>query len=348
MEQYPDIPVVDTRAGLTRGGVLMNHVDWSAARHAAVRRCRFAGASVEDAEDCAQEALVALHAKLREPGDEIGDATSWLIAVAHRRYLDLCRRRTKERSLEPRHGEPAAPGPDVRVVAQSEAVRLLTSLSELPATTQQVCHSVAGGHSVTETANTLALSRRSVEAHLFRARLWLKRVAALAAAALCFPSRNLDSASLGSAKAMTTITALAASAATVIAVLSPGLETPSAATPPVAAAPSVDPSGTAPEQPTPRSDSATTRETSSPEPAARPPAITKAPKDPQAHEATQDAPPESPPPTHLPIDPPDYKRYGSDLIWPRTLKREVVDDVAAEVSSAAEEATGEVLPEALS
>lgn len=206
-------------------------VDWGAARAAAVRRCRQAGADQEDAEDCAQEALTALFTAVRGRHGDLADPAAWAATVAYRRFVDVTRRRKRARDVIALVGEErVAEAAEHRVVAAAEARRVLGSIAKLPPVTRQVCAAIAQGDQVAEVATTLTISKRSAEGHLNRARTWLRRVAALAAAALCLPVRWPGKTVAGSIS-------MAAVAATVVGVLV--LPEPAAPSPPTADSPHV-------------------------------------------------------------------------------------------------------------
>lgn len=153
-----------------------------------VRQCQRAGFSRADAEDCVQDALLAL---LRRQADEpdaepIVLVQRWPAVTAHRRLIDQARRTGRERQalarLQARTPPSADPG---ETVSDRElATWLLDALERLPEATQQVCRAVATGASVDETALRLGLTRRSVQSHLTRARRLLRYLAAGVAATL--------------------------------------------------------------------------------------------------------------------------------------------------------------------
>ncbi|HEY0640729.1 MAG TPA: sigma-70 family RNA polymerase sigma factor, partial [Pseudonocardiaceae bacterium] len=159
-------------------------------RHVAFARCRAAGASPEDAQDCAQDALTAL---LEHP--EVHHPDAWVATVAHHRFIDLCRRRRREDSA----GLVPAPatalveaGPEDEVVGRAHAHWLVTTLRRLPLSTRSVCAAIgdtaAAGDAPDhrEVARRLGLSARSVESHLTRARRSLRGLGLLGSAALAF------------------------------------------------------------------------------------------------------------------------------------------------------------------
>ncbi|EEP72772.1 hypothetical protein MCAG_03099 [Micromonospora sp. ATCC 39149] len=144
-------------------------------RESAIRRCLAAGASRHDAEDCAQEALLAL---LDKPElAHARNATAWTSTVAYRRYVDLLRRRGREQVAAARLGDEAdrtAPELAEAVSDRELANWLVGELRRLPATTYQVCVATGRGADTDSVAQRLGLTRRSVESHLTRARRWLR------------------------------------------------------------------------------------------------------------------------------------------------------------------------------
>lgn len=170
-------------------------VDWAYARTVAIRRCVQAGADHDDAEDCAQEALAALVVAIGDRGRKrddgvVADPAAWVATVAYRRFIDTTRRRKRARDLVALLGEDrVVDAAEQRAVATVEARRALRSLAGLPPMTRQVCAGVAQGSGITEVATALAISKRSAEGHLNRARIWLRRVIALVVALVCCPFR---------------------------------------------------------------------------------------------------------------------------------------------------------------
>ncbi|HEV7976605.1 RNA polymerase sigma factor [Amycolatopsis sp.] len=144
-------------------------------RTAAVRHCRSAGATAEDAEDSAQDALVSLlespEAPVRRPG-------AWIVTVSHRRWVDHLRRDRREHAVL-RHEQAMSGGPvdPAEVVADRDQARwLVASLKKLPETTQEICLAVGRGASREEVAQAFGISPRAVESHLTRARRMLRRL----------------------------------------------------------------------------------------------------------------------------------------------------------------------------
>jgi len=142
-------------------------------RRAAFGRCRAAGASVEDAQDCAQDAIASL---LAHP--EVEHAKSWVATVAYRRYVDACRLRGREGSaglMPAAAGTTAEPaGPEEEVVGRAHARWLVGTLVRLPASTRSVCSAIGTGMARHEVADQLGLTDRAVESHLTRARRSLR------------------------------------------------------------------------------------------------------------------------------------------------------------------------------
>lgn len=143
-------------------------------RVAAFRRCRQAGATREDADDCAQEALLAtLRART-----SASISVAWIRTVAYRRFVDLVRRRSRERSggLPSSETDRTQEGPEDLVVGQLHARWLTSTLEELPLLTRQVCEAVGQGDDVGTLADRYGLTRRSIESHLTRARRALRQL----------------------------------------------------------------------------------------------------------------------------------------------------------------------------
>jgi len=144
-------------------------------RTAAVRHCRSAGATAEDAEDSAQDALVSLfespEAPVRRPG-------AWIVTVSHRRWVDHLRRDRREHTVLRREYAMSGGGVDPAelVVDREQARWLVASLKKLPETTQEICLAVGRGASREEVAKDFGISPRAVESHLTRARRMLRRL----------------------------------------------------------------------------------------------------------------------------------------------------------------------------
>lgn len=155
----------------------MDELEMARLREAAYRRCRQSGASREDADDCAQEALlVVLRGGQRTPASI---STAWIRTVAHRRFVDLVRRRGRERhgTLPDPETDRTQQGPEDVVVGRLHARWLTSNLEALPLVTRQVCEDVGQGADVGTLANRYGLTRRSIESHLTRARRALRQLA---------------------------------------------------------------------------------------------------------------------------------------------------------------------------
>ncbi|MGA5559468.1 sigma-70 family RNA polymerase sigma factor [Streptomyces lavendulocolor] len=155
----------------------------AAAVRDAVRCCRAAGASKEEAEDAAHEAVVQLLA-LNQELAAVQDLRGWLVTAARRRMIDGARRDQRERLRLVRAAaldSSQALDPAEQVTNQALAHWLATeALVQLPDVTRKVCDATAAGLTPSQTANLLGLSVRSVESHLTRARRWLRRLATIA------------------------------------------------------------------------------------------------------------------------------------------------------------------------
>lgn len=142
---------------------------------AMVRVCDNVLGSRDDAEDCASDALVQA---FTDGMHDVENVEAWLVAVAKRRALDEIRRRVRTRRQLIRLAsrcETTDPDPSERVADESEARWLAQRADELlspPA--RAVLRVVADGGSVNEAASTLAMTRRSAESHLHRARHTLR------------------------------------------------------------------------------------------------------------------------------------------------------------------------------
>ncbi|MGI5484900.1 sigma-70 family RNA polymerase sigma factor [Streptomyces lavendofoliae] len=149
----------------------------------AVRCCRAAGASKEDAEDFAHDAVVQLLALIAKQG-RVTDPRGWLTTTARRRMIDAARREQRERLRLTRVAARDGDVPDPAELVSNQALALwlvADGLTQLPDVTRQVCDATAAGLNPRQTAGLLGLSVRSVESHLTRARRWLRRLAAIAA-----------------------------------------------------------------------------------------------------------------------------------------------------------------------
>ncbi|HEX8001732.1 MAG TPA: sigma-70 family RNA polymerase sigma factor [Mycobacteriales bacterium] len=146
-----------------------------AAWGAMVRVCERVLGSREDAEDCASEALLQAFA---DGVDDVENVEAWLVAIAKRRATDVLRRRVRNRrqliKLASRCDVSDA-DPAERVADEAEA-RWLSERADtlLSAPARAVLRVVADGGSVNDAAHRLAMTRRSAESHLHRARLTLR------------------------------------------------------------------------------------------------------------------------------------------------------------------------------
>jgi RNA polymerase sigma factor (sigma-70 family) len=156
----------------------MDQREWGRLRETVVWRTRATGASREDAEDAAHDALVAAIGAPQRPDSDV----AWLSTVARRRQADRVRRRVREQRLaavRPADLDPTTVGPEESVVERAHASWLAASLGELPSTTREVVDAVGSGMAPAEVARSMNLSPRSIESHLTRARRHLRRLGAL-------------------------------------------------------------------------------------------------------------------------------------------------------------------------
>ena len=151
----------------------------------AARRCP----SVEDAEDCVQDALIQVAARPRLEEAEVGRL---LTTVVMRRAADLWRRRGREATALARGGaEAAAAGsPEDIAVGRLVAGWLGGEARRLSRRERDVLAGCAGGLGVGETAAVLQISYKSAESALSRARAALRLVVAAAGAAIVAPVRR--------------------------------------------------------------------------------------------------------------------------------------------------------------
>ncbi|MGH3979934.1 MAG: RNA polymerase sigma factor, partial [Pseudonocardiaceae bacterium] len=143
-----------------------------------MRRTQASGATREDAEDAAHDALVAAIDTPQRPDSEL----AWLSTVARRREVDRVRRRTREHRVatsRPADPDPTSVGLEEAVVDRAHASWLAASLTQLPSTTREVVDAVGAGMAPADVAHSMNLSPRSVESHLTRARRHLRRLGAL-------------------------------------------------------------------------------------------------------------------------------------------------------------------------
>lgn len=153
------------------------------ARQAAIRQCVRAGAEPHDAEDHAQDALIAL----LEQGTQVTSVGAWVATVARRRHADQLRRRIRERAAAARLAARRSTDdadPQQAVPDRAQAAWMVRTLDTLPPATQAVCRAAARGLAVPGIARALGLSVRSVESHLTRARRHVRRLGALVAVGL--------------------------------------------------------------------------------------------------------------------------------------------------------------------
>ncbi|SER34541.1 RNA polymerase sigma factor, sigma-70 family [Lentzea xinjiangensis] len=193
----------------------MQAEDLAQAAEQAVRHCRRAGLSRQEAEDCVQDAVVALLARHAENPDAqpVTAVPAWLAVTARRRFLDRLRHAECEQRVLARlhaHTPPETDPGDV-LADQALAVWLARSLERLPHSTQRVCRMIATGATVTDTAGRLGITPRAVQSHLARARLLLRALAAGAAAVLADTAVRLARPVV--AAAATPVTAAAMTAA---------------------------------------------------------------------------------------------------------------------------------------
>lgn len=162
--------------------------EWLASWQAMVRVCERVLGSRDDAEDCASEALLQAFA---DGLDDVENVEAWLVTLAKRRANDMLRRRVRSRRQLIRLAsrcEVSDPDHADRVADEAEARWLSDRADELltpPA--RAVLRVVADGGSVNDAAHRLAMTRRSAESHLHRARLTLRAArVALPAFAMAF------------------------------------------------------------------------------------------------------------------------------------------------------------------
>jgi DNA-directed RNA polymerase specialized sigma24 family protein len=153
-------------------------------------RCRAAGASAEDARDCAQDAIAELFAH-----PDVERPKAWVATVAFHRYIDLRRQRGREPCVglvpAPAAGATDLPGPEEQAVGRAHAQWLVGAMSRWPASTRAVCSAVGAGMSRPEIVDRLGITNRAVESHLTRARRLLRTLSLLAAAFVVIPGRAI-------------------------------------------------------------------------------------------------------------------------------------------------------------
>jgi RNA polymerase sigma factor (sigma-70 family) len=152
---------------------------------AMVRAARRVVGSIEDAQDCAAEALTQFLE--RRPAD-VENLEAFLVTVAHRRAVDHVRAGARARAREERAGrELAVLVPDVAedVAARAEASWVAAEARhQLQPRAYTLMQMVADGLPVPEIAAQLGIHPHAVEARLMRARRTLRAVVARSLAAL--------------------------------------------------------------------------------------------------------------------------------------------------------------------
>lgn len=193
-------------------------MDYAGLRAVVVRRLRSLGAGQGDAEDCAQEALLALWSAL-SAGNRPDNLVAWTTQVARRRYADIVRReiRRHDRPLVTEEHDRTMPTPEQRAVERGHAHWLAGRLTALPAVTQTVCEMAHDGHGRAGIAARLGISLSSADSHLTRARRYLRGQAALAWAAISAAGWCLARKQTASAAAL-------AAVAVTVAVVVPSME----------------------------------------------------------------------------------------------------------------------------
>ena len=163
--------------------------DYLAAGQKAARVCTPLLGSLDDAEDCAAEAVLEALQR-QDKMAQVDCVESWIVTIAKRRAFDLVRRREAERRRFDKLAVVAArevqsPDPAIEeLLDRAEASWLHSESRALPPATQAALAKVMEGMSPAEAAISLGLSKRAVENHLFRARQqlrarWLKSIAAV-------------------------------------------------------------------------------------------------------------------------------------------------------------------------
>jgi DNA-directed RNA polymerase specialized sigma24 family protein len=200
-------------------------------------RCRAAGASVDDAADCAQDAITELLAR-----SDVKHPKAWVATVALHRYIDLCRRLGREHSVGlvpmPATGATDLPGPEEQAVGRAHARWLVGAMKSWPASTRLVCFAVndAVNDNVPRDVivERLGLTSRAVESHLTRARRLLRTLSLLGAAIAVTIGRAIRAAAPAS-KPVTAAALLVPSAVVVMLILGgsepPARSRPEASTP---------------------------------------------------------------------------------------------------------------------
>lgn len=143
----------------------------------AVQTLRRRGASLEEAEDSVQDALLDA-CRLEEPPT---NPAAWLDVVTWRRHVDHIRRVRRETpcAVLSDSADRTSRDPADRVSDTEQAAWLVAQLHDLPPLAQQVCYAVGAGLSVSEAADQIGITARAVEGHLSRTRKILRRLSAL-------------------------------------------------------------------------------------------------------------------------------------------------------------------------
>lgn len=118
------------------------------------------------------------------------DPVAWMTTVARRRYVDLVRRESRRRALQPATDEldRTCTTPEQVVVEREHAQWLAAQLRALPDATRSVCSQAGSGTPRTEIAEQLGITARATESHLTRARRFIRGKAALGWAVVAVPA----------------------------------------------------------------------------------------------------------------------------------------------------------------
>ncbi|MGH2701893.1 MAG: RNA polymerase sigma factor [Actinomycetota bacterium] len=138
-----------------------------------LRRMLFAGSGRQEAEDIVQEAICrALESKISP--DRLH---CWLSKVVDNLRVDLFRYQDRTRRLALRLGQSERYFPIDDVEDTLFALELGRYVGELPAIQRRVIEAIASGFSLIQVAKATASTQRSVEGHLRRARIVLRKSA---------------------------------------------------------------------------------------------------------------------------------------------------------------------------
>lgn len=167
------MPKADVSDGLSDGCSL-----WSALLHErgrAYRVARARGASPQDAEDCAQEALARVAAMPDVDLDRVGPLVG---VVASRLAVDVHRRDQRDRGVLQRSdvAQLIHAAPEQAVCDAAEARWLWSRLDGLAPRERQAIELRAGGRTVTEIADALGVTYKAAENVLRRARSRMREV----------------------------------------------------------------------------------------------------------------------------------------------------------------------------